>query len=179
MSRFWESSIDVVLERSPEELIGGLLVALVLALSLAGVFAMLRRKTADSTVLLAVLAIVFNLAGMLVAAGYIRETRPGARRRAAAEQTVNQVTPERVADTMIEGMCFRILVAADVDHDGRLSPIEASAAAERLIRGIEDDRKHTVDFRALADVIRQRIKPPGLHSGPQPGSTRDAAIDAH
>src|SRR3954447_13250452 len=71
MQRYVNSTIDVMLDRSADELIGGILVALLLSLAVAGAFALLRRKISDATTLITCLALAANLAGMALAAGFV------------------------------------------------------------------------------------------------------------
>jgi CotH kinase protein len=69
----------------------------------------------------------------------------------------------------------QIIESADADKDSRLSPEEASKAAERLVRDADKDKKGSLDVAALRDAINKRIgPPPGADDdeprpGPPPG----------
>jgi EF hand len=54
----------------------------------------------------------------------------------------------------------RILEAADVDKDGRLSPEEAASGAARFVRAADTTKKGSLDERTLAESINQHIGPP-------------------
>src|SRR5690348_5663050 len=75
MVRFLRSTGNMILDRSPEGLIGALLIALVLALMVSGLYALLHRRVSDNTVLLTCLVLAANVVGMTIAGGYIYSTR--------------------------------------------------------------------------------------------------------
>ncbi len=54
----------------------------------------------------------------------------------------------------------QILEIADADDDGRLSPGEASKAAEKFIRDSDTDKKGSLDAQALGRAINRRLGPP-------------------
>ena len=54
----------------------------------------------------------------------------------------------------------RILEAADINKDGRLSPEEAAKGAERFIRDADTRAKGSLDEDTLAMAINQRMGPP-------------------
>jgi hypothetical protein len=171
MSDFLHSTADFLVERSPAEWIGGVFAALVLALVLSGAYALFRRKMVDATMPLVALSLVVNLAAMVLAAGYAGMQEIGASGRTPAQrEDTDVISPNSVADSIIEGMSMRILVGADADHNGLLSPDEAAAGAERFIKGIDAEGRGPVDYRSLGSALKRRIKPPGVHTGPPPGS---------
>jgi hypothetical protein len=158
---------DFVLERSALEWIGALVVALVLSVALMAAFTACGRKAKDSSTVLVVLALVGNLVGMTIAACYLglKERAP---ERAQTRPAV--MSPDAMADFVIDGMASRIVMAADVDKNGCLSPEEASAAAERFIRLIDAEEQKPVDMRVLGAALKRRIKPPGIHQGGRAGA---------
>lgn len=54
----------------------------------------------------------------------------------------------------------RILEAADINKDGRLSPEEAAKGAERFVREADTRKKGSLDEDSLAMAINQRMGPP-------------------
>ena len=54
----------------------------------------------------------------------------------------------------------QILEIADTDQDGRLSPGEASRAAEKFIRDADAEKKGSIDAQALGRAINKRLGPP-------------------
>src|SRR6266446_5046286 len=114
MNNYLRSTIDFLVERSPAEWIGGVFAALLLSLVLAGAYAVCRRKMGDATMPLIVLSLVVNLTGMVLAAGYAGLTEVGAASRMEVpKEDDEKLSPDSVADSIIEGMSMRILVGAD------------------------------------------------------------------
>jgi hypothetical protein len=54
----------------------------------------------------------------------------------------------------------QIIRAADANNDGRLSPDEASKAAERFVRDADSSNKGSLDVDALAQAMNRRMGPP-------------------
>ncbi len=62
---------DAVVDRSLQELIGAIMVALALALAMAGLYALGRRKVSDSAMLVTCLTIISSVASMALTGGYL------------------------------------------------------------------------------------------------------------
>jgi hypothetical protein len=163
MERYLQSIFNVVVDRSAESLIGAVLIALVLALVVAGVYALLHRKVSDPTVLLTCLVMAANVAAMMVAGGYVRTAsmrmgRPGVRSIGVEPR----FPPGGFGGGPGRGpgMASRILDGADSDGDGRLSAAEASEGVDRFMR--EAGHGEPLDEEALREAIRERLAgPPG------------------
>ena len=69
--RFLESLSDALLERSPEELIAALLIAALIAIAMAGIYALGRRNSIASPSFVGGLVLCANALCMALAAGYI------------------------------------------------------------------------------------------------------------
>jgi CotH kinase protein len=72
--------------------------------------------------------------------------------------------------TFLAGMIVRV---ADADEDGRVTPAEASKAAEQLVREADVDKKGSADAQALGRAFNRKLgPPPGFgddDDGPGPG----------
>ncbi len=64
--------VDAITETSPEVLIGGLVLAVMLASPLAMIYALSRRRAKDISTLLVAVAALANVGGMAIALGYAR-----------------------------------------------------------------------------------------------------------
>jgi hypothetical protein len=73
------STIDMLLDVGLETLIGGLVLAVLIAMLTAGAYFLLRRGKSDVTVILVALIVVANVACLVTGAGFI-ESRSHARR---------------------------------------------------------------------------------------------------
>jgi hypothetical protein len=163
------SIVDVVVDRSPEELIGCVLTALVLALGLAGLFLLLRRKASDPSTLIICLALGSNLVAMTVAGAYVRYRLIGGR-----ESNPGLPPPgarfEHQREFRITTMADRILRAADRDADGFLTADEAASAAAQFVKEADEDGDGQVDEERLRVALWTRMPPahPGMGGPPPP-----------
>ncbi len=158
MDRYMKSVYDVILDRSPEGLIGAILIALVLSLVVAGVFALLRTRVSDASVLLTCLVLTANVLAMTLAAGYVQFASSRGRgldSRAASRE--DRFLPGAVWRG--PGLASRILAAADSNGDRLLSHDEAVAFTERFYR--ETGNGHPVDEETLRNAIREWLSFPG------------------
>jgi hypothetical protein len=172
MRPYLESVVNVLLDRSPEEWIEGIVVALFLSLALAGAYGVCRRwmKATDDTIPLVVPAMVVILAGMVITAGYVqlklkapaRPTDPASR----FDMRRPQGPPFRGREFMAVRMGNLIFEAADADGDGRLSPDEAVNAAAKFVEDADVNGEGTLDRDALITALRDRLRPPD--GAPQP-----------
>ncbi|MDR3632507.1 MAG: hypothetical protein P4L84_01655 [Isosphaeraceae bacterium] len=170
--RFLESMSDAILNRSPEELIGALLIVAVTAIVMAGLYALGRTKWSPSPTFVGGLALAAGALCMAVGAGYIEYT--------ATHQTYGSaVNPLAFARRPSGGpgrgtlpppwsfpgagwsSGFHVVVAADENRDGHLTPDEAA----RLVRKADTDGDGSVDFRDIDRLIASRFRPPSQSSG--------------
>ena len=166
----WVHSIyDVVLDRSPEELLGAIGVAVALSMLFAGVFALLRRKVEDRVLLVIALMIVASVASMGLGAGYVTAGKKhGPRLPFGTEEGswVRYSAPLNLSP--------RLMARCDADGDGRLSPTEASQAAAHFITALDDGREGSVDIaRVIQAILKQGNSPHQLaaeETGLGPGS---------
>lgn len=157
MYELFDSLANVILDRSPDELIGAVIVALGLSLAFAGVDFLARRKLGEARMLTVGLMIGANLISMCVAAGYlVHMTRM--RSTKATEQA--RMAATRPYLVLVEST-FR---AADKNQDGLLSSDEASFAAAEFVRRVDPTGKGMVDPFSL----EQSLSLSGFHSGRRP-----------
>jgi hypothetical protein len=146
MYDFFSSLTNVVVDRSADELIGAVIVALGISLFFAGLDFLGRRKVRDTRMPMIVVMIGANLASMAFAAGYLVHLR---RSRAAWASERMDREPDRPYLVLIESM-FR---NADKNHDGLLSSEEASVAAAEFLRNADAAGKGLVDPLTLENAI--------------------------
>jgi hypothetical protein len=165
--RFLRSTFDAVLNRSAEELIGALFITLAVAIVVAGLYALGRRKSSPSPTFVGGLALGAGALCMALAAGYIEyvETdrlfgsgpnRPAPVRRRPGG--TGQVIPPPPRGFWSSG--FHVVVAADENRDGRLTPEEVA----RLVRKADTDGDGSVNFQDIDRLIASRFKPPSQSS---------------
>lgn len=164
MKRYVNSTIDVILDRTADELLGGILVALLLSLALAGAFALLRRRIHDATTLITCLALAAILAGMTLAAGFVRCTYS---QGVWPNQGLPRGLPAVVADRGAS-LARMIFEQADDDQDGVLSPEEAARAADRYVKQAEFIEGGALNEGLLRSALRRRMLPPRESVAPMP-----------
>jgi hypothetical protein len=71
MAAYFEALENAIVDRSPDELVGAVIIALALSLAFAGLYCLGRRKARDELVSIIALMIVANLVSMAVGAGYV------------------------------------------------------------------------------------------------------------
>lgn len=85
--RFLESLSDALLERSPEELIGALLIAALIAIAMAGIYALGRRNSIASPSFVGGLVLCANALCMALAAGCIEHGKANGNSGSAGDNT--------------------------------------------------------------------------------------------
>jgi hypothetical protein len=173
--------LDSVLGLSAEPIIVGLIIALILALPILGVFAAFRRRGKDPAMALVGLAVVANLLGMIVASGYVRSTstsgitpdsnRPPMRRGVGPPPRGfrGPEQQDRPEVSQSENLASRIMLDADVDRDGLLSAGEAAAAASAFVKSASVEDRESIDKATLRELLRLWLR----HSQDAPGSPFD------
>ena len=159
MLRFWEGLKNVLIDRSAQELIVALTIALALSLVVTGLYNLGRRKIHDGVMLMTGLVLMACIVSMLLAAGFLTRSRNVYLRsieRDAATRGM-RVRPGPGIELPLARWIFDL---ADRDQDGSLSDEEAADAASRFIRMNSKDRKQPLDAEALAQVLRANLLPP-------------------
>jgi hypothetical protein len=184
MNDYLNAILDTITGMSPTTVIGGLILALLLALPMALAYAACRRKAVGNdaegkgdahAMPLVMLAMVANLIGMAVASGY------GAYSLGMARAATNPSPPPPWVlpgdgrppgppDGLARGLTRDVFETSDANHDGLLSVDEATTAAAALIRTAAGEGKDTVDAEVLSAALRERLRPPG----PRPGAAEEA-----
>jgi hypothetical protein len=164
MREFLSSIYDALVDRSPQELIGAILIALTISMATAGLFILLRRKVSDSLTLLTGLTLLASTTSMALAAGYVLPSH-----RHARGEAIGPARPPHWPPPVPERyLVRRIIEVADRDDDGILSADEAADAAARLVREADASGKGSLDSATLAHALRETIFPP--HRRPFPGN---------
>jgi hypothetical protein len=170
--RFLESISAAILNRTPEELIGALLIAGAVASVVAGLYALCSRKSSPSPSLVGGLSLAAGASCMALAAGYIEYAKTDLTSASAANHPAppalppggpGRGTPPPPWGFFGPGWSsgFHIVVAADENRDGRLTPEEAA----RLVRKADTDGDGSVNFRDIDRLIVSRFRPRSLPPG--------------
>jgi hypothetical protein len=146
MYEFFSSLANAVVDRSADELIGAVIIALGISLAFAGLDFLGRRKVRDARMPMIVVMIGANLVSMAFAAGYFVHLR---RSRANSVRERSEREPNRPFFVLVEST-FR---SADKNHDGLLSSEEASVAAAEFVRNADTTGRGSIDASALENAI--------------------------
>jgi hypothetical protein len=163
--RFLVSVSTAVVNRSPEELFGGLLVASAVAVLMVGLFVLARRKGLPSATFVGTLLLSAGVLCMIFVAGYIEHTepnlysaRPGT--NPAAIPGWFSTGPSRNLHSQKSGFFmpgwtpgFHVVVAADVDHDGHVTADELL----QLVKNADTDADGSVDPRDIDRLLASRF----------------------
>jgi hypothetical protein len=164
--RFLQSISDAILNRSPDELIGALLIAAVVAMVVAGLYALGRRKSSPSPTFVGGLCLAAGASCMALAAGYIEYAESDGPSVSEPNRPApsswpplgpGRVTPPRNWGVFGPGWSsgFLVVVAADENRDGRLT----SEVVTRLVRNADTDGDGSVNFRDIDRLIANRFRP--------------------
>lgn len=170
MALYWNSVYNALIDLPPAVLIGVLFLSLASALVISGIFTLLKKRVADTQMLLTVLLVASFAASATLGIGYERYTReqmkfpPGFSVRNPNQQRDNNRGGHRFGSNAF--FAQRIMELADADKDGRLSTDEASNAASEFIHTVAHGDDDSIDSRALGNSIRSILyRPPGSRFG--------------
>jgi hypothetical protein len=162
-----ESVIDALAERTAQELIAALMIALTLSLILSGLYILGKRKTSDALALMSILTLLGCTVSMALAAGYVQLTLRGGQPSAgrvvdADHRDLPPTNPESF-------LAQRLFKESDLDGDGLISGEEAARAAELFVRQADPSGKGMIDRQTLRMVLRPYLRPPpGTFQSPPP-----------
>jgi hypothetical protein len=169
--------IDAIIKRSPEELIGALLLSMAVSVISASVYAHCRRKSSPSPSFVCGLALAVGASCMAVAAGYVEyvdadhtfgraanhtelaRPRPGGPGQAA-------LPPPWSMPGAGWSPGIHVVMAADEDGDGRLNAGEVA----RLVLRADADGDGLVNFRDIDRLIASRFHSRTWPDGLTPGA---------
>ena len=159
MRNYLDAIANFLMERNAEELIVGVFLALLLAISSAGLHSLVRDRVKDGLMLLTVVGLVANVVAMVLTAGYLRMNfdRSNFDRASAPVGPRPRPSPSQARDIPLDAAIRAIFETADVDHDGRLSAEEAAIASARFVKRAEIDAGNPLDKGALGLSIQQRL----------------------
>ena len=170
--RFLKSLFDAIVERSPEELIGALLIATAIAIVMAGLYALGRRKSSPSPSFVGGLLLFTGSLCMALTAGYIEYAETDWNSESVTSQPgparwlpggPRPATPPPWAFPGAGWSSgYHVIVAADENHDGLLTKDEAAS----LVQKADSDGDGSVDFHEIDRLIVNRIRPPVVPSRP-------------
>lgn len=177
---FLSSIVNAIVDRTPAELIGALLVSGAVAAVVAALHVRGRRKEPLSPTFIGGITLGAGLACMALTAGYIEYAASPLKNNGAG------AIPQSVAGWAPAGQGgsnppapwgtygagwssgVHIVMAADEDHDGRLTPDEAA----RFVRQADIDGDGTVDAQDIDKRVIDRFRLPFQPFGsPSPSGT--------
>jgi hypothetical protein len=159
MRLYLDSIVGLLQERSAEELIVGVFLALLLAVAGAGIYNLVRHKVKDTVVLLTVVCLIANLIAMIFTAGYVRmRIRVHNLPNPNAIMARSAFNRSQVRDLTFDATARAILQAADLDHDGKLSAAEAATVSTRFIELAEAESGKPLDWETLAMSMKKRVR---------------------
>jgi hypothetical protein len=182
------------MELTADDMITAIMIGLVLAMALTGVYAIARRKASESLTLMVGLMILASIASMALAfgharykqenLGFINQTQDSRRGPAGPHPDSPGHRGPPGGPEIGHFLAERLVGSADLDGDGRLSPEEAAKAAERLVREEVEGETGTIDVEALGRALNRRsgrpnhFGPGGPPGGSGPGAFRPVEIIA-
>jgi hypothetical protein len=165
---------NTIVDRSPDELIGAVMIALATSLAMAGLYMIGRRKLTDNLMPIIVLMIVGNLVSMALAAGYVVRARRLRRLppHGAAAAILPWARPSASPEATLVETLFEV---ADKNHDGLLSADEASIGAAEFVHKADTGGKGSIDSDSLRTLLhgtlsqgRGPFRHPDMLDGPRP-----------
>ena len=164
--RFLVSLSDAILDRSPEELIGAMLIAAAVAVIVAGLYTLARKKSSPSPTFVGGLGLAAGASCMALSAGYLeyagRDWTSGAAVSRVSPARRPSGAPDRAGlppPWTVPGMGWssgiHVIATADENRDGLLTPDEAA----RLVRNADQDGDGAVNFRDIDRLIAERFRP--------------------
>ncbi len=162
---------DSLLDLSADELLGALLVCAVMAMILAGVFALARKRTADSPGLVAGLVLAACVVSMTLSLGYstrrIQEqvpnspnepSRPQPRAPGPSAWTRMPMFFPRPSMHMGSLLSRMIMDAFDADHDNHLTRDEVALALAGILTDNEGGERSSIERGDLEIMINRRLQ---------------------
>lgn len=170
MLQYWEALKNALIDRSPQELIGAIAIALLVSLAVTGLYELGRRKIKDGVMLMTVLVLLACVASMAVTASFFARKRDASLRTTApvgAMYVHPWPEPDRVAL-----LARRVLERSDRNGDGLLSEEEAANAASRFVREGNMNGTGPLSLETLTQTLRANFVglPPMFGPGAPPES---------
>jgi hypothetical protein len=187
-------TLDAFLDRSPGDLIGAVMIALVLALAMTGLYALMRwrKPTGEPLTGLIALMLVANVASMALAAGYLTKgwkaegnasggtkatttawwPPPGGFKPGVPGHTDSPGGPPVSLGPGPFGgpaQIVQVFAVADLDKDGRLTPDEVA----RFVQMADANGKGSVNMHVFYSAIRECLSAPPGPAGPPPPTNPD------
>jgi len=154
MLRYWEALKNALIDRSPQELIGAIAIALLVALVVTGLYELGRRKIKDGVMLMTGLVLLACVVSMALTAGFFTRKRDASLRGPAAGAMYVHPWPE---PDRVALLARRVLERADRNGDGLLSDEEAADAAGRFVREGNINGTGPLNIESLTQALRASV----------------------
>jgi hypothetical protein len=166
MLDFLKSLVDALIDRSPRELIGACCVATAMAMIAAGIYALLRRKSAENPSVVGVMTLVASVVSMAVTVGYVRHAGSSRPMTGAwdVEPSPSTTTLEgrapgpapRPSAVPPPSIGFLMVVTTDRNRDGRLTAEELA----QFLGEADKDGDDQVDMFDIDRLLLSRMAQP-------------------
>ncbi len=143
------SVLDALIDRTQDEWIGALMIALALALAAQIVFRLVRRRVSDPLLLVTGVVLASNVVAMMLVASYVGWVMSATPRDIPVRPRMSFGEPGRPRGGGGLLLAWRLLRQGDTDHDGRLSADEAAA----LVHAARGDDAGAADAHDLARTL--------------------------
>ncbi len=162
---------NVLMDRSADELIGAVVIALALSLAATGLSMIGRRGAKKTAMPMIVLAFVANLVSMVLAAGHVAGGKSRDKAVAHGGGVVLSVGPVHASAGAL--LARKLFSKADADHDGLVSDDEAANAAAAFVReAAARPGRQSIDAETLESLLQNALAtlppPPGRFPMPFP-----------
>ncbi len=191
MTNLVVSAYDALLEMTMDEILAALLLSAIAAMTLSGIFALMRKRTSDSPPLVGAMVLVACAASVALALGYARlkHTGGGTGQFLGFLPRTPPTGPGGVPAGSLAGHPFvprlpgagflggppgfagsvfsRVLMDAyDLDHDGRLTRDEAAHAMADILKDGDGHERDSIERGDIERLINRRLR---VHEPPYEG----------
>lgn len=176
---FLNTVFDSMVDRTAEELIGAMLMALSLSLAATGFYTLIRKRKEDRAMYMSGVVLVANLVAMVLAAGYVEQRQKGVGPVGSGGATIFPAMMP-APNTEVEVVIAAGLIGlADTDRNGRISSEEAAqfvgkvdvsgqggADVGEVVRALRDPAAFNLLPSSLPGEGMQKSETPAIAEGP-------------
>jgi hypothetical protein len=178
MTKYILAVYTALFERPVHDLVGAAVISLIVALALAGLYRLVRKKAPETLVLSSTFLFVASVVSMVLTLGFTMPTagpvaKPvpdsvaGSGSGSGSGSATQRSTRPRGPGNLDNYAANALLIAADLDNDGTLSPEEAT----QFILSADADGKGSVNVQDLSQLFSRRR---GSRGGGLGGNTPSA-----
>jgi hypothetical protein len=156
MTKYFLAVYDALFEKPTHDLVGAVVIAMIVSLALAGLYKLARRKASETLVLSSIFLFAACLVSMVLTLGFTIQTTEPVKKPAPTPVARSEVpvAPRPKGPGHLDmNAANSLLLAADLDKDGTLSPEEAA----QFVRSVDTDDKGSVDIRDLSMAFWERV----------------------